>query len=164
MGIFLCVHKIQTYRQKKYGCVSNSVADPHHDPLLILMWIRVRLFNLMRIRILLLINAMQICNNRYWPPGLPRLHFESLCLQGEPPRLHFERPELLKFGFDADADLAFDFDADAELTSAFTLVRFRIQLPKMMRIHADWIRNTGLKSNMTSAYSDICFTNSIEEV
>jgi hypothetical protein len=85
----------------------------------------------MRIRTQLLIIAMQICNYWYYCEP-PRLNIEPLHLQGEPPWLHFERPELLKFGFAADADLAFDFDA--ELTSAFTLERFRIQLPKMMRI------------------------------
>ncbi len=36
-----------------------------------------------------------------------RLNFEPLRLQGEPPWLYFERPELPNFDFDADADLAF---------------------------------------------------------
>jgi hypothetical protein len=71
------------------------------------MWIRVRikLFTLMRIRILLLNKVMQICD--HWSPGTLGLHFEPPALHCERPRLHFEPLKLLNDYFNADPDPVF---------------------------------------------------------
>ncbi len=78
-----------------------------------------------RIRILLIIKVMRICDK--WSREPPRLH-------SDPPRpqwLHFESLQLLIFYSDANPDTTFDFDPDP----AFHVIRIQIQLSKMM-----WIR------------------------
>jgi hypothetical protein len=63
---------------------------------------------------------MGICD--HWATDPPELYFE-------PPVLSFEPLKLLNFNFNADTDPVF-----------FTLVRIRIQIPKIMQI---WIRSRG---------------------
>ncbi len=83
--------------------------------ILTLMRIWIQLFTWMRIRILLLIKVMAICN--HWSTDPPRLHFE-------PPGLHLwastvlhglrASKELLNFDFNADPDPVFHFNADPD--------------------------------------------------
>jgi hypothetical protein len=88
----------------------------HPDPSFDLMRIRIRLFTL--IRILVLIKLIRICDH----DSILRLH---ACIVS----VH-NTPEL-----DADTDQAFKIDTDSD--PAFTLMRIRIQIPQMMRNHAD---------------------------
>jgi hypothetical protein len=94
------------------------------------MRIRNHLFTFMRVRILLLIKVLRICDHGSTKP--PGLHFE-------PPRLHCERPgpstahtePLIKIiditflsvvdphHFDADSDPACYFDADPDSDPTF---------------------------------------------
>jgi hypothetical protein len=81
-----------------------------------LMRILIQLFNLMRnrIRIMLLIKKMLICDHRPKGPfGPPR---QMLNAHG-PPRLHFEPLKLLNFDFNADPDPAFKNNADPDPTA-----------------------------------------------
>jgi hypothetical protein len=86
-----------------------------------LMRIRIQLFNLMRIRIriLLLVKVMRICATTDLQTRSP---FWASTVYVERLRLYCEPLRLLKFNFYADPD------------SAFTLMRIRIQLPKILRI------------------------------
>ncbi len=58
---------------------------------------------LMRIRILLLIQRMRICDK--WPTDPPALHFK-------PPHLHFEPRKLLNFDSNGDPDPAYKNNSD----------------------------------------------------
>jgi hypothetical protein len=72
----------------------HCVADPDPDPT-----------SHFRIRILLVIKVMRICD--HWSTDPPRLHFESPrphCSVCGPPLLRFEPLKLLNFDFNADLD------------------------------------------------------------
>jgi hypothetical protein len=72
----------------------------------------------MRIRVLVLIKVIRICDY----DSILRLHACIVSVHSTPDP-------------DADTDQAFEIDADSD--PAFTLMRMRIQLPKMKRNHAD---------------------------
>jgi hypothetical protein len=91
----------------------------------------------MRIRILIFINGMGICD--LWSIDPLELHFQHLGLylgafQG-PPRISFEPLKLLSFDFNADPDPAFHSNANPDPD----------RLPKIMRIHPD--RNPDVSSS-----------------
>jgi hypothetical protein len=89
------------------------------------MRIRIQLFTVMQIRM----GMMGICEN--WSKDPPRLHFDPQSLYCErslpAPRLYFEPLKLP------------NFDCKQIRIQLFILMRIqiRIQLPKIMRIHAD---------------------------
>jgi hypothetical protein len=74
------------------------------------MRIRIQLFALMRIRILLLIKVIKVCD--HWSIDPPGLHFEPPCLHGVhgPLGLCFEPLKLLNFNFKADPESKNDAD------------------------------------------------------
>jgi hypothetical protein len=81
--------------------------------------------------------VIRICS--HWPVeglqgSISSLHGSTVSVYG-PPRLYFEPHKIHNFYFNADPDPA--FHSDAEPDPAFTLMRIRIQLPQMMRIHAE---------------------------
>jgi hypothetical protein len=114
--------------------------------LLILMLSRIRLLTLMRIRILLLIKLMRsaISGLQILPGSILSLHASIFSIQC-PPRLHSEPLKLLNSDFNMD------------VTQLFTLIRIRMQRPKIMRIR---IRNPAIfvRSNTgISRYGILCF-------
>ena len=78
--------------------------------------IRIQLLTLMRIRILIFIKMIGICD--YWPIDLPGLHFEPPGLLCERPRLYFEPRKLLNSDFNSDLDPALHSNADPDPQSA----------------------------------------------
>jgi hypothetical protein len=91
-----------------------------------LMRIRIRLFTLIRVRIL--INIMQICDHcrsTDFPESILGLHASIASFHG-PPRVG-SILRVLKL-------LKFDFNVDPDPAQLVTLMRIRIQLPKIMRI------------------------------
>ncbi len=80
--------------------------------------IRIRIFILMRIRILLLIKVTDIWD--HWSTDPPRLHSEPSRLRyivsgPGPLGLHFEPPQRLNLGFEADPTLRSDADLDPKM-------------------------------------------------
>ncbi len=74
------------------------------------MRIRNQLFTSMRIRILLLIKVMEICD--HWSVDRPGLHFEPPSLNFEPPGFYYKPLKILNFEFNADPDPALHSKAD----------------------------------------------------
>ncbi len=81
-------------------------------------WIRIHstalgvCITLMRIRILLLIKGMRICDK--WPKDSP-------CLHLKPPHLHFEPRKLMNFDSNADPDPAYKNNSDPDTRPCFIL-------------------------------------------
>jgi hypothetical protein len=99
-------------------------------------------FSLMRIRILLLIKLIRICDHSTTDP--PKLHFG-------PPGLHWEHRGPLRLYLEPLNILNFNFNADPS-GSFLTLMQIRIQLPKIMRIR---IRNTATLGASTALHDSI---------